>query len=98
MSKYLMKLEDMIRPILMVNEAARSSDKELSLLVWNIYFGVCPWTPLNEVLRNDKIPSIESIGRIRRKLQEKDEALRPVDDTIRIEAQKDFIEYALSDR
>ena len=44
------------------------------------------------------IPSIESIGRCRRRLQEKDESLRGTErEHIRMEVQKNFIEYAKED-
>lgn len=94
--KTLYTLEQMIRPILRARPETRENDKELALQVWNIYYGVCPWEPVERVFRDPKIPSLESIGRVRRKLQERDETLRPANDTRRIEAQADFIEYANS--
>lgn len=90
-------LESMIRPVLELKPETRNNDKELALTIWNTYYGVNPWAPVCEVLRNDLIPSIESIGRVRRKVQEKNEALRGERDRERIKAQKDFIEYALTD-
>lgn len=96
----LLTLEAMIRPVLEQKPETRDSDKELALTIWNTYYGVNPWAPVCEVLRDECIPSIESIGRCRRKIQEKDESLRGIKhkEKIRIERQKSFIEYALLDR
>lgn len=96
--KTLYTLEQMILPILRARPETRGNDRELALQVWNIYYGVCPWESIEQVFRDERIPSLESIGRVRRKLQAKDETLRPADDRKRIEAQQDFIEYANSDR
>ena len=96
----LLTLEAMIRPVLEQKLETRDSDKELALTIWNTYYGVNPWAPVCEVMRDECIPSIESIGRCRRKIQEKDESLRGTKhkEKIRMERQKSFIEYALLDR
>lgn len=96
----LWTLEQMISSVMKVNPETRDSDKELSLKIWNVYYGINPWAPVCEVLRNDTIPSMESIGRVRRKVQEKDEALRGTryKEKIRMSAQEDYLEYSLSDR
>lgn len=93
----LKTLEQMVRMVLGVRPETRDSDKELALIIWNEFYGINPWAPVCEVLRNESIPSIESIGRVRRKVQEKNECLRGKRDRERIEAQRDFIEYALTD-
>ena len=96
----LLTLEAMVRPVLERKPETRDSDKELAITIWNTYYGINPWAPVCEVLRNECIPSIESIGRVRRKIQEKDETLRGSrkKEQARLEAQEDFIEYALTDR
>lgn len=96
----LLTLESMIRPVLENKPETRDSDKELAITIWNTYYGINPWAPICEVFRNECIPSIESIGRCRRKIQEKDETLRGTKykEKIRMEQQERFIEYALSDR
>lgn len=95
----LLTLEAMVRPILERKPETRDSDKELALTIWNTYYGINPWAPVCEVMRNECIPSIESIGRVRRRIQEKDETLRGSrkKEQERLEAQVDFIEYAISD-
>lgn len=95
----LLTLEAMVRPVLEKKPETRDSDKELALTIWNTYYGINPWAPMCEVMRNDCIPSIESIGRCRRKIQEKDETLRGSrrKEQERMEAQEKFIEYALAD-
>lgn len=96
--KTLWTLEQMVKPVLMAKPDTRDSDKELALEVWRLYYGVSPWTPVEDVLRNDKIPSIESIGRVRRKVQEANVSLRGKRrEKTRMEAQKDYIEYAKTD-
>lgn len=96
----LLTLEAMIRPVLVRKPITRDSDTELALTVWNTYYGINPWSPVCEVMRNECIPSIESIGRCRRKIQEKDETLRGSrhKEKIRMAEQERFIEYALTDR
>lgn len=96
----LLTLEAMIRPVLERKPETRDSDTELALTIWYTYYGIDPYAPVCEVMRNECIPSIESIGRCRRKIQEKDETLRGSrrKEQIRLEAQESFIEYALLDR
>lgn len=92
----LNKLEDMVEPILRSDPKTRDSDRELTLTVWNRCYGVNPWSPICEVMRDEKLPSPETIGRVRRRLQEYDESLRGSRrrEKERFEAQLDFIEYA----
>lgn len=96
----LLTLEAMVRPVLERKPITRDSDKELALVIWNTYYGINPWSPVCEVMRNECIPSIESIGRCRRKIQEKDETLRGSrrKEQIRMNEQEKFIEYALLDK
>ena len=96
----LFTLETMIRKVLENKPVTRDSDKELALTIWNVYYGINPYAPVCEVMRNTCLPSIESIGRVRRKIQETDETLRGTKrkEKKRIEAQKNYIEYALLDR
>lgn len=96
----LLTLEAMVRPVLERKPITRDNDKELALAIWNTYYGINPWSPVCEVMRNECIPSIESIGRCRRKIQETDETLRGSrrKEKIRMEEQEKYIEYALMDR
>lgn len=93
----LLTLEQMIKPILENKPETRDNDKELALNIWTAYYGINPWAPVCEVLRNECVPSLESIGRVRRKIQAEDESLRGSKrkEDIRIKAQADYIEYAL---
>lgn len=96
----LKTLEQQVRAILATNMRARDDDRELAFEVWTKIYGVNPWSPLVEVMRNQSLPSQESIGRCRRKIQEKDVSLRGSKhkEAIRMAEQQTFIEYALSDR
>lgn len=89
-------LEDMVREVLKKDPIARDDDRILTLDVWVNIFKINPWSPVAEVMRNKDLPSQESIGRVRRKIQQKDESLRgsKQKEKIRLEAQKDFLEYA----
>ena len=89
-------LESKIRPILSKYPWTRDSDKELALILWRDFYGVAPWTPIEDVLRNDKLPSIETIGRVRRKIQEREPGMRGLK-RLRKEAEKDFRKYAKTD-
>lgn len=94
----LVTLEQKIKAVLEEIPATRESDKELAIEVWSRFYRVNPYAPMVDVMRNNRIPSVESMGRIRRKLQEHDESLRGKKrERIRINAQKDYIEYAKSD-
>lgn len=89
-------LEDMVREVLKKDPVARDDDRILTLDVWVNIFKINPWSPVAEVMRNKDLPSQESIGRVRRKIQQKDESLRgsKQKEKIRLEAQKDYLEYA----
>lgn len=93
-------LEDMVRAVLEHDPKARDDDRILTLDVWVNVFGINPWSPIAEVMRNKDLPSQESLGRVRRKIQQTDESLRgtKAKEAVRMSAQEDFIEYALSDR
>ena len=60
-------------------------------------FDVNPYAPIKEVMRDKTLPSQETIGRARRKIQEKEEELRgsKKKEKIRLERQEEFINYAL---
>lgn len=90
----------MVRNILTDNPKARDDDRELTLVLHTRYYDINPYSCYCEVMRNENIPSQESIGRCRRKIQEKDETLRgsKAKEQIRLDKQEEFIEYALNDR
>lgn len=92
----LKTLEKKVLAELEAKPATRDSDRELTLAVYADFYGVSTWTPFAEVMRRKDLPSTESIGRTRRKLQEKNEALRgdKYHEAVRLAAQADYIEYA----
>lgn len=92
----LKKLEDKVRVMLKAKPATRDSDKLLTYQIWHDFYGINAWDPVKDVMLNDKLPSQESIGRIRRKLQEQDETLRgtKAKEQVRYDAQKDYLDYA----
>lgn len=89
-------LEDMVKEVLTENKRARDDDRELALMVWVNYFQINPYAPLIDVMHNRKLPSQESLGRVRRKIQARDRSLRGSNhkEQIRLNAQLDYIEYA----
>lgn len=89
-------LEDMVREALKRDPKARDDDRILTLDVWCNVFNVNPWSPVCEVMRNRELPSQESLGRVRRKIQEADESLRgsKYKEKVRLNAQLDYIAYA----
>ena len=95
----LNSLEDMVREVLKKDPKARDDDRILTLDVWCNVFKVNPWSPICEVMRNKDLPSQESLGRVRRKIQQTEEHLRgsKAKEQVRMDAQLDYIEYANSD-
>jgi hypothetical protein len=95
----LKTLEDKVRAVLERDPKARDDDRILTLDVWCNLYGINPWSPVSEVLRNKDLPSQESLGRVRRKIQETDVSLRgtKAKEDVRMKAQVDFIEYAKTD-
>lgn len=91
----LKKLEDKVRVLLKAKPATRDSDRLLTYCVWHDFYDINAWDPVKDVLLNEKLPSQESIGRVRRKLQEQEEALRgsKAKADVRYEAQRDYLDY-----
>ena len=76
----------------------RADDRELVKVLYDEFYSV--WNePFYMVMNRKDLPTFESIGRCRRKIQEENEDLRADKETenIRLEAQIDFIEYARED-
>lgn len=94
----LNSLEDMVRETLKRDARARDDDRILTLDIWVNVFKVNPWSPVCEVMRNRNLPSQESLGRVRRKIQQRDESLRgsKAKEDIRMNAQADYLEYSES--
>lgn len=92
----LKTLEDYVRTELMFCPMSRDDDRLLTLRIWYDYFGVNEWAPVGEVMLRRDLPSQESIGRVRRKVQAMDETLRgsTQKEKIRYNAQADYMDYA----
>ena len=92
----LVTLESLVLKVLEEDRLARDDDRELTLRVHMDYYGIDPYTPYCEVMWNDKIPTQESIGRCRRKIQETREDLRGsrTKEQIRMAEQVTYIDYA----
>lgn len=88
-------LEDMVREVLKKDPKARDDDRILTLDVWCNVFKVNPWSPISEVMRNKDLPSQESLGRVRRKIQQTEENLRgsKAKEQVRMDAQRDYLDY-----
>ena len=88
-------LEEQVRAVLIKDPKARDDDRILTLDVWVNVFKVNPWSPVSEVLRNKDLPSQESLGRVRRKIQQTEENLRgsKAKEQVRMDAQRDYLDY-----
>ena len=96
----LKTLESKVLRILEENEYARDDDRELTLQIHTVYYGVDINTPYWQVMCDDTIPTQESIGRCRRKIQEVREDLRgsKAKEKIRMAEQETYLDYAMGDR
>jgi hypothetical protein len=77
----LMKMKDLVYEILIVDPQSRRSDRRLI----NIYYGlrypqVVRGRTFSDVMERTDLESFESIGRVRRKLQEEHPELRPAEE------------------
>ena len=63
-------IEAMVRDALVHDAKARDDDRILTLDVWVNCYKVNPCEPIKEVMRDKHLPSQETIGRARRKIQE----------------------------
>lgn len=73
----------------------RADDRELVKVLYDEFYSV--WSePFYMVMNRKDLPTFESIGRCRRKIQEENEDLRAdkATEEMRMESQIDFIEYA----
>ena len=92
----LNNLEEMVREALKRDPKARDDDRILTLDIWVNVFKVNPYAPVKDVMRNKELPSQESLGRVRRRIQQVDESLRGTKykEKIRLNAQADYMDYA----
>ena len=99
-------LEKQVREILIDNPKTRASDDLLyvtliSKMLVNKGFNLERISAKDYLLhyRNYGLPTIESVGRCRRKLQEKNESLKPSQSVIlhRKEMEKSFYNYSVGD-
>lgn len=92
----LNNLEEMVRETLKRDPKARDDDRILTLDIWVNVFKVNPYAPVKDVMRNKELPSQESLGRVRRRIQQVDESLRGTKykGKIRLNAQADYMDYA----
>jgi hypothetical protein len=70
----LKTIEGKVRSVLQENEDARNDDMVLYLALCNLYLEDAGNMPLAQILTNHKelgLPGFESVGRTRRKLQER---------------------------
>ena len=96
----LKTLESKVLRILEENKYARDDDRELTLAVHATFYGVDINAPYWQVMDDKTIPTQESIGRCRRKIQEVREDLRgsKAKEKIRMAEQETYIDYAMGDR
>lgn len=90
-------LEGRVQYLLETSDKAREDDMFLAMILYKHFYGK---HDMNTVMFDHKkqgVPSVESIGRARRKIQAKMPELRAGDkvERARYEEQKTYIEYAL---
>lgn len=95
-------VQELVEESLISDPNTRNSDKVLYISVVNKINPAILRMPMETVLLNEKnlnIPSIESVGRARRKIQEYNPLLRAnkAVDNARYEQWKEYREYALSE-
>ena len=78
------------------NPSTRDSDRMLTVAVYMDFYNMTGTTPYIDVMLS-RVPSYESIGRARRKIQETREDLRGKDriERERLKNQETYIDYAL---
>ena len=94
------KVEDMVKDELIENPKTRESDELLTVYIYHDYFGIRNESFVDIMLRRKElgIPSMETIGRCRRKLQEKYPLIygsSGYTTRLRRESEIEFYEYAL---
>lgn len=95
----LKTIEGKVKSVLQKNEDARNDDMVLYLALCNLYLKDAGTMPLAEIMTRHKelgLPSFESVGRTRRKLQEKYPELLGITRVRRIRAagEKAYRKYA----
>lgn len=92
----LPRLEDKVRAVLEKYPTSRDDDRVLTLQIWQTFYGVNPWSPVIEVMHDKRLPSQESIGRVRRMVQATEYNLRgsKAKEKLRMDAQVDYLTYA----
>lgn len=95
----LKTLEAKVLKILEENEYARDDDRTLTLQIHTVFYGVDINTPYWQVMCDNTIPTQESIGRCRRKIQETRFDLRgsKAKEDIRMAEQETYLDYARSE-
>ena len=80
------------------NPSTRDSDRNLVTAVYMDFYGMTEVTPFVDVMYS-RLPSYESIGRARRKIQETREDLRGKDriERERLANQEAYIDYAIGE-
>ena len=92
----LKNMQDKVEFLLETYPATRDNDRLLIGAVYAHFYGVdVGCTSFKSVLLNDRLPSFESIRRVRAKVQADREDLRgtKAKEKERLEAQKDYLDY-----
>lgn len=94
----LKTLQGKVEYILETYPITRDDDAMMVCAVYGLFYDIDMNTPFKMVMTKHNLPSFETIGRCRRKAQAENPNLRGKRDKERLEFQKDYVEYALSDR
>lgn len=96
----LQNLEKMVRQVLKTEPETRGSDDALYISIikkMGCDLGGISALDYFRTYRKRKLPTIESVGRCRRRIQEHNEALKPIEkvEVMRRENEKTFYNYSL---
>lgn len=94
----LMTIEEKVLWELENNPSTRDSDRNLATAVYMDFYNMTEITPFVDVMYSN-LPSYDSLGRARRKIQARREDLRGKDriERERLKNQEVYIEYALGE-
>lgn len=94
----LLTMHDKVEYVLTEYPITRDDDRLTICAVYAVFYDADLNRPFKDLMRDKNLPNFETIRRCRQKVQADNEALRGKRDKERLERQKEYVEYSLSDR
>lgn len=94
----LLTMHDKVEYVLTEYPITRDDDRLTICAVYTVFYDADLNRPFKDIMRDKNLPNFETIRRCRQKVQADNEALRGKRDKERLERQKEYVEYSLSDR